>query len=704
MRSAKLMEWSSSIVRVIVLLSVAAGLRVGVLADGPNNPPAATPPSAAQASSSDDLLSTPVPAAKPTPAPAAGDDLLDTAVAPSTAPTAEKSEAASNLETTTSDEAIKAHKKLFLEKRFPSATTCGVCHPTQFRQWSVSSHAYGQLSPVFNAMQATIVQETSGTNGDFCIRCHTQVGMQLKEAVLMSNLDRDPASREGITCIVCHRVKNDYGKVSGRTSIVEGDVFQPVFGPTGNKNLKLVLAHADDYKVVTKPGEPGRGIHADVVKFDILTKPAFCGMCHDVNLLNGFRLEEAFSQFKNTAADKRGESCQDCHMGLIPGKASGFAFGPAADVGGKTTPPRQLTNHMFAGPDYSIVHPGMFPHNAKAQQMASLREWLQFDYKAGWGTDAFENHLPAGYTFPDRWKSIDDRYDARAIINDQFALLGEIRQQRFQILRRGYQLGDFVVLKNDAQHLSFKVQVVNGTDGHGVPTGFDAERMSFLQITVRDATGAVVFRSGDRDPNGDVRDLHSAYVVKNELPLDTQLFALQSKFITTNLRGGEREQLLAVNYSVDPLPYIRPNTSPGILVAQPIGARKQAKVLPPRSSRWAVYHVPAENLTGQAPYTVNIRFIAQMVPVNLLQEICVTGLDYGLNPREVADRIVKGGHVLWDRTLVIPQDTTHPINLAPTEEEIMAPPPPGEVTEPAPALPPKITELARPAVVPPQKL
>jgi hypothetical protein len=681
------MERNADIIKFAVFLFCAIGLCGDAWADGPNAAPATTPAASASASS-DDLLSTPAPAAKP----ASGDDLLDTAAPPSTAPTADKAQTSAELETTTNEEAIKAHKKLFLEKRFPSATTCGECHPTQFRQWSVSSHAYGQLSPVFNAMQATIVAETNGTNGDFCIRCHTQVGMQLKEAVLMTNLDRDPASREGITCIVCHRIKYDYGKVSGRTSIVEGDVFQPVFGPTGNKNLKMVLAHADDYKVVTKPGEPGRGIHGDVVKFDILTKPAFCGECHDVNLLNGFRLEEAFSQFKNGAADKRGESCQDCHMGLIPGKASGFAFGPAAIIGGKPTPSRQLTNHMFAGPDYSIVHPGMFPHNAKAQQMASLREWLQFDYKAGWGTDAFEKHLPAGCTFPDRWKSVDDRYDARAIINDQFGLLGAIKQQRYQILRRGYQLGDFVVLKNDAHDLKFKVQVVNGTDGHGVPTGFDAERMSFLQVTVRDAAGAVIFQSGDRDPNGDVRDLHSAYVIKNELPLDTQLFALQSKFITTNLRGGEREQLLAVNYSVDPLPYIRPNTSPGILVAQPVGARKQAKILPPKSWRWAVYHVPEKNLTGQAPYTVNIRFISQMVPVNLLQEICQEGLDYDLTPREVADRIVKGGHVLWDRTLVIPQETSRPISLAPTEEEIMAPPPPGEVTEPTAA--PKLTMLS----------
>ncbi len=132
---------------------------------------------------------------------------------------------------------------------------------------------------------------------------------------------------------------------------------------------------------MTKRGEVGRAIHTNVVKFDPLERSAFCGSCHDVNLLNGFRLEEAFSQFKNSPANKRGETCQDCHMGKIPGLKSGYAFGPAAMVGDKPTPPRKLTDHRFAGPDYSIIHPGLFPFNVKAQELATMREWLQFDYQ-----------------------------------------------------------------------------------------------------------------------------------------------------------------------------------------------------------------------------------------------------------------------------------------------------------------------------------
>lgn len=641
-----------------------------------------TPAPAAAASSNDDLLAPSTPAAKPGASPgSSGDDLLlpagtpapnepmpDQLLLPGALPPSTKAPAAPS-----TLNAATAHAQMLVENKFPSASTCATCHPTQFRQWSVSQHAYAQISPVFNTMQATIDKRTSGTNGDFCIRCHTQVGMQLKEPIFASNLDRNPTSREGITCIVCHRVKKNYGKVSGRTAIAEGDIFDPVYGPRGNKILKEVLAQPDKFQVVTKRGDIGRAIHTNVIKFDPLEKSGFCGTCHDVNLLNGFRLEEAFSQFKNSPANKENKTCQDCHMGKIPGVKSGYAFGSAAMVGDQPTPPRKLTDHRFAGPDYSVIHPGLFPFNVKAQQTATMREWLQFDYHAGWGTDAFEKKAPTDYKFPARWQSIDDRYDARAILDDQFSKLEEANLQRYQILRRGFQLHDFVVEENDDGGIRFKVQVVNGTDGHGTPTGFDAERADFLQVTVRDRYGRLIFISGDRDPNGDVRDIESSYVHDLKVPLDKYLFSLQSKFLVQLIRGGERVQVLPTNKSIDPLPYVRPATNADALLARPNGARKQSIVLPPNGSRWAPYFVERSRLTNAPPYRVNVKFIAQMVPVNLLGDISEVGFDYFMSPKSVADRVVERSQTIWNRTVVLP---SHPavISLRPTEREIMAPP------------------------------
>ena len=84
---------------------------------------------------------------------------------------------------------------------------------------------------------------------------------------------------------------------------------------------------------------------------------------------------------------------------------------------------------MFAGPDYSIVHPGIFPHNTEAQGLATLREWLQFDYKKGWGLRAFEDTVKPTDRFPGRWAEPDDRYLAADILRDNLALLDRSEQR-----------------------------------------------------------------------------------------------------------------------------------------------------------------------------------------------------------------------------------------------------------------------------------
>ncbi|HSR51801.1 MAG TPA: multiheme c-type cytochrome [Acidobacteriota bacterium] len=547
------------------------------------------------------------------------------------------------------DEAEQHHLDLFKEQRFPSATTCKTCHPDHYREWSVSAHAYAQMSPVFNAMHGKILKLTNGTNGDFCIRCHTPVGMNLEEPEFISNIDRHPTSREGITCIACHRLDQPYGKISGRLAIVEGSIYDPVYGPSGGEELRRVV-ESGEYGTNTDPGKSGRAIHSDAKQLDQMTESGLCGTCHDVNLVNGFRLEEAFSEYKNSPAARNGISCQDCHMGKVPGVPEGYDRAPAAVVGGQPTRPRKRTNHMFAGPDYSIIHPGIFPHSVAAARLATIPQWLEFDYKAGWGTDEFERNLPEGYEFPERWALVDDRYEARELLRDNLDLLDEIAEQRTQVLRAGYQLGEVEVEKSGRDGIRFKVEFRNGTDGHNVPTGFDAERLVWIFVTVTDRQGKVVFQSGDLDPNGDVRDTHSLYVHNGELPLDKQLFSLQSRFLTRMVRGGEREQVLAVNYSPDPLPFLRPSTSSTILTGRPAGARKHRKTIEPLGSRWAKYQVKRSQLEGsQGPYKARIQIKAAMVPVNLIQEIQDVGFDYGMSPRDVAQAVVDGHLVLWDR-------------------------------------------------------
>jgi len=527
---------------------------------------------------------------------------------------------------------------------YPSASECKQCHPDHYKEWSVSPHAYAQLSPVFNAMHAKILKLTNGTNGDFCIRCHTPIGMNIEEDIFMSNIDRTPASREGITCVACHRVTKPFGKISGRFALADGDLAQIIYGPRGNPEFQEQFGNEIDEKF-------GEGkVHGKTEPFYQLVESAFCGTCHDVNLLNGFRLEEAFSDFKQSPAARNGVTCQDCHMGVNPGvftgdPATNYDFKQIAKIGAVYVgEPQKKTNHMMSGPDHSVIHPGLYPHNDDMAQFATMREWLTFDYQAGWGTEEFEEEEePAriaagqGTLFPPRWDNIDERYAAREYLYDQFALLEEYQEARLKVLKAGYGIGDYKINRaSTGRGIDFTIEVKNLTDGHSVPTGFIAERVVYLEVEVRDAAGELVYVSGDLDPNFDVRDLHSLYVHNRELSLDRDLFSLQSQFITRNERGGEREQVLAINFSPSPLPFLRPSDFAATLTGRPGGARIHRKTITALGSRWPSYRVGKKRLTGAGTYTVNVRLIAGMVPINLVNEIKDVGFDYGMSAHEVA--------------------------------------------------------------------
>ncbi|MFT4925980.1 MAG: nitrate/TMAO reductase-like tetraheme cytochrome c subunit [Phenylobacterium sp.] len=535
----------------------------------------------------------------------------------------------------------EAHKSLYKENEFPSAQECGACHFNHYREWSVSRHAYAQISPTFLAYQATLVNLTNGSLGDFCQRCHSQVGMTNGEDILTSNDNRGDVAKEGITCIACHRVAKAYGKITGRFPLEPGDIKQPIYGPRVGDELERVLALQKGKKLNT---------HQEARHLDQMSQPGFCGRCHDVRLVNGFRLEDAFSEYKQTAAAKKGETCQDCHMGPIPGKPSQYPDMPAAVVRGKATRPARHTNHMFVGPDTSIVHPGIFPIDSETREYATQQEWLSFDYKAGWGTDEFEETEPDESQFPGIWADVDERYAAREIVERQLALRQESHERGTTLLKNGYGLGEIEIVETKP-NLAFKVKVKNLTDAHSVPTGLIAERNVFLQVKVTDAKGKVIFRSGDLDPNGDVRDAHSKYVHNGDMPLDKQLFNLRSPFMVRNAHGGEREQILPANYSLDPLIFMRPTPAPSLLFGGLRDIRLQKRNIEASGFRWANYNVEQKLLTGKGPYKINIKLVTGQLPPHLIDVISKVGFEYGLTARDISDAMVAQYRVLWERDI-----------------------------------------------------
>ncbi len=529
--------------------------------------------------------------------------------------------------------ADQAHARVMQEDRYPSAAKCGECHRQIYDEWRVSNHAYAAISPMFHKFEQKVT-ELAPSIGAFCVRCHMPVGTALNEPRDLPLWKRSQVSREGVTCVSCHRVSEEYGKTHGERRINPGTVYDPVYGPFGGDGVASAVQNAGRYNIATDDKARGTKIHTTGVKFEQLSKSEFCVSCHQVAVNVGIKLEVVWDQYRASPARKQGITCQDCHMGKVPGKAEGYATGPVAEGmrNGKTlNPNRKRSNHSFYGPGYPIAHPGIFPHhNTEGTEEWTVEKWLKFDYRAKWGSDKFEEAVEAGKVkvkFPEEWAEADDRKKAWSVVEENLKLLEQKKAERHQVMENGSRIDGpyFAATARAGQPLRFSYKVTNTNAGHNLPSGsLGAQPELWLNVALIGPDGKRVWESGYVDSIGDMADLHSLDVRAGKVPHDGQLFNLQTKFLTTNVKGTEREMYLPFNLDIDQLPFLRPAGQPVSVMNHPPGARMEARSLPPLGGRVANYKVPADKLAKPGTYRLAVRMRSRAEPIYFMRFVGAT--------------------------------------------------------------------------------
>ncbi len=523
---------------------------------------------------------------------------------------------------------------------YPTAAECGECHKQIYEEWASSNHAYASISPMFHKFEQKFQELTQGTVGTFCVRCHQQVGTQLGEKRETPLWQRSQISREGVTCITCHRVKEQYGKVNGERRVEPGKIFEPVYGSGEKSVINDVIKNKETYTVATSEKERGNQIHKGMITNNQLSKSEFCVSCHQVAVNLGIKLEIVWDQYRDSPARKAGVTCQDCHMGKVPGKPEGYSTAPSAIVGGKAVNPnRKHANHRFIGPGYSIAHPGIFPHNKKAQAY-SIKDWLEFDWRAGWGTTAFEDKVADGkikVKFPPRWADALDREDARAIIEENIARLDERDEIRRQVMENSSHI-DGPLIEGPTrigEDLAFSYTIKNTNTGHNLPSGsLGAQPQLWVNVALLDPDGKNIWESGYVDSNGDVADLHSLDVAAGRIATDQQLVHFQTKFLTTNVKGTDREMYLPVNFDIDPLPHLRPPAIPTTVLNHPPLVRMENRSLPPLGKHVASYRVPGNLIKKPGKYQLAFRMRSRAEPIYFMRFVGSTrAMEQSMNER-----------------------------------------------------------------------
>jgi hypothetical protein len=473
-------------------------------------------------------------------------------------------------------------------------------------------------------------QKTSGSAGTFCVRCHSPMSVILGEDPNTPVDLRNTVSIEGITCIVCHRQDKNHGTGRGEVVVHPGTIDEkPLFGPfpgsdqDPEKGIKQVQI-----------GREGKLTHK-AVGFQNIRESQFCGQCHDVPVPNGYRLEDLFGEWRNSPAAREGTTCQDCHMGILQGVKSPRATGQIAVVQGLTFPERTLSDHTFAGPDYSVVDIDQFP--LRRFEWPVLMDDPNFD---NWIAGVRKKLGEGAKLTP-----LDERKYKKyqTLVAKSEELLEMAKRKRVELLKNAAVMTVNVpetIGRGDK--LPIAVTIENKISGHAFPAGFNTERQVWLAVTVKDDKGEVVYQSGDLDSNGDLRDEKSLDVLSGKLPFDYDLFNLQSKFKLKTVAGTERSDHFFFPRDVDNFMLVRPMNMPTAPFNGPFPVRTQKNGIPPLDSRTANYKAA----TGESRYydvsvKFNFRNFAPIVMIQLDADALIPKLQIvELDSRDVRVKVV----------------------------------------------------------------
>ncbi len=463
----------------------------------------------------------------------------------------------------------KHEKRALLETplRRTTADACGSCHPTQVAEWSRSVMAHAAKSPLFGALESAVEEQVgrddrcpagagilrrpsgdacrddrtgitvTGTGGEhWCVSCHA-AGDNLASSVPAWSATSDERSRrplrdvlsaqamEGISCAVCHQTIGPVHAGGGYrgnptwTSPVSGALFQmrpeDGAGVRGIANSGYLLDPS--VFIATSLGRGGAGdpiVHraASDETSRYLASSEFCGACHDVRLFGTDslgardrgehfkRLRNAYSEWKTWAdtersAGRKAATCQDCHMSTYPGVCVVDAKSRAGGEG------LWSTSHALAlrwgvaqgcppGFHFEPRAPGERALGWIATGSAQPRPVSSHRFTSV--------DLPLAGELPDAWLN-DRTLDASGVP------MG-LEARREQLMRRTFRLAVASPTRIGTR-IEVPIEIENTGAGHRVPAGFSQERETWLELTVRDARGGVVYEVGKiAADDADLRD------------------------------------------------------------------------------------------------------------------------------------------------------------------------------------------------------
>jgi hypothetical protein len=200
------------------------------------------------------------------------------------------------------------------------SASCGTsgCHRQIYDEWAVSAHRYAAMDLGFRAIQKTMGEQNGPESTRYCGGCHDPISLFAGTKNLYQDDLTNPIGHdEGVSCIVCHSIKETDVKGNASYVIAQPGRYMFELHPDSG-GTRLVR----DFLIKAYPR-----YHVQSLQHRLFKSPEFCAACHkqfideEINQVGWVQLQNQYDNWRNSrwndSTDARKSiECRECHMPL----------------------------------------------------------------------------------------------------------------------------------------------------------------------------------------------------------------------------------------------------------------------------------------------------------------------------------------------------------------------------------------------------
>ena len=351
--------------------------------------------------------------------------------------------------------------------------SCGTagCHEQILKEWEVSAHRYSAMDVAFQKVQSVMGEQNGPESTRYCGGCHDPISLfSGTKNIFTEDLTNLVGYKEGVSCIVCHAIKET--DIKGNANYVITQPGRYMFEMSEAKWARFTR----DFLIRSYPR-----YHVESLQHRLFKSPEFCAACHkqfideEINNVGWVQLQNQFDNWRKSRWNTPGDptktiECRECHMPLTdssdPGSGDPLDYNRTADDA-------KHRSHRFLGANQFM--PAALELPGAEEHIALTEKWLKGQIE-----------IPE---IADKWKE-GPAVPLELVVPDK---------------------------ATPGQKVKIEAVFTNNKVGHEFPTGPLDIIQAWVEVVVTDQDGNEIFVSGRKDERNFIQP--GSFIFKAE-PVD----------------------------------------------------------------------------------------------------------------------------------------------------------------------------------------